>query len=95
MNYEERNRVFLERMRQKAQEEKARDDADRKEEMRKFGIVEQPEQKPQFDHPDSLENDEATIIWIAVMAIATIFKGNWIIWIIATIIWLRYINRHN
>lgn len=46
------------------------------------------------DHPNSLENDEATIIWIVVMAIATIFKGNWLIWIIATIIWRRYITRH-
>lgn len=46
------------------------------------------------DHPNSLENDEATIIWIVVMAVATIFKGNWLIWIIATIIWRRYITRH-
>lgn len=47
-----------------------------------------------YDHPNSLENSEATILWIVVMAIATIFKGNWIIWIIATIIWRRYITRH-
>lgn len=46
------------------------------------------------DHPNSLENDEATILWIVVMAVATIFKGNWLIWIIATIIWRRYITRH-
>ena len=46
------------------------------------------------DHPNSLENDEATGLWVIVMAIATIFKGNWIIWIIATIVWMRYLNRH-
>lgn len=46
------------------------------------------------DHPHSLENDEATIIWLVVMAVGTIFKGNWIIWIVATVIWWRYINRH-
>ena len=46
------------------------------------------------DHPNSLENSEATILWLIVMAVGTIFKGNWIIWIIATIIWLRYITRH-
>jgi hypothetical protein len=46
------------------------------------------------DHPNSLENDEATIVWIVVMAVGTIFKGNWIIWIIATIIWCKYITRH-
>lgn len=46
------------------------------------------------DHPNSLENDEATVVWVVVMAIATIFKFNWLIWIIATIIWRRYITRH-
>ena len=46
------------------------------------------------DHPNSLENSEATIVWIIVMAVGTIFKGNWIIWIVATIIWRRYITRH-
>lgn len=46
------------------------------------------------DHPNSLENDEATVLWLVVMAVATIFKGNWLIWIIATIIWRRYITRH-
>lgn len=47
-----------------------------------------------YDHPNSLENDEATIIWLIVMAVGTIFKGNWIIWIVATIIWRKYITRH-
>ena len=46
------------------------------------------------DHPNSLENNEATILWLVVMAVATIFKFNWIIWIVATIIWRRYITRH-
>ena len=47
-----------------------------------------------YDHPNSLENSEETIIWIVVMAVGTLFKGNWIIWIIATIIWRWYITRH-
>ena len=46
------------------------------------------------DHPNSLENNEATILWLIVMAVATIFKFNWIIWIVATIIWRKYITRH-
>ena len=47
-----------------------------------------------YDHPNSLENSEATILWLIVMAVGTLFKGNWIIWIVATIIWRRYITRH-
>ena len=46
------------------------------------------------DHPNSLENSEATILWIVVMVVGAIFKGNWMIWIFSTVIWLRYITRH-
>ena len=46
------------------------------------------------DHPNSLENNEATIIWVVVMVIASIFTGGWVIWIISTIIWRKYITRH-
>ncbi len=46
------------------------------------------------DHPNSLENDEATLIWIVVMMVGAIFKGNWVIWIVSTIIWRKYITRH-
>ena len=72
---------------------KKRDEAIKKEkELQKQKRSESPFEN--CDHPNSLENDEATLLWIVVMAVATIFKGNWIIWIIATIIWRRYINRH-
>lgn len=47
-----------------------------------------------YDHPNSLENDEATIVWVVVMIVGSIFNGNWLIWIIATIIWRKYITRH-
>ena len=46
------------------------------------------------DHPNTLENDEATILWLVVMVVGSIFKGNWIIWIVATFIWYRHITRH-
>lgn len=45
------------------------------------------------DHPDTMENGTATFLWIVVMVVGAIFKGNWVIWIVATIIWLRFINR--
>lgn len=40
---------------------------------------------------NSLNNDEATVVYIIVMLVGTIFRGNWIIWLIATIIWLNHI----
>ena len=32
-----------------------------------------------------------TIIYIAVMLVGSIFKGNWFIWIVATILYIRYL----
>lgn len=72
---------------------KKRDEAIKKEkELQKQKSSESPFEN--CDHPNSLENDEATLLWIVVMAIATIFKGNWVIWIVATIVWRKYITRH-
>ena len=75
-------------------EEKRKRDAAKVQEkvVQKQTNVEDPFKK--CDHPNSLENSEATILWIIVMIVAAIFKGNWIIWIVATIIWRKYITRH-
>ena len=47
-----------------------------------------------YDHPNTMENSTATILWIVVMIVGAIFKGNFAIWIIATIIWWKFITRH-
>ncbi len=46
------------------------------------------------DSVNSLENFEATILWLIVMGVGTIFNDRWIIWIIATVIWLSHICRY-
>lgn len=51
--------------------------------------------EPQFDSMYALENDEATVLYIVGMCVVSIFHGNWIFWIVFTIIWQRYIHRHN
>jgi hypothetical protein len=53
------------------------------------------DKKPHYDHPDSLNNDEATVLWVIGMVITSIFNGNIFFWIILTYIWWNYINRHN
>ena len=45
------------------------------------------------DHPDTMENSTATVLWIVVMLVGAIFKDRWLIWIFATIVWLCFINR--
>ena len=94
----ERDRNLTPEEREKELDEFIKKNNEKWEERNKKKEAERQEaQKNPFegcDHPNSLENDEATIIWIIVMAVGTIFKGNWIIWIVATIIWWRYITRH-
>lgn len=46
------------------------------------------------DNVNSLENDEATVLYVIAMAVGAIFVDRWIIWIVATAIWLCYINRY-
>jgi len=52
-------------------------------------------QEPQFDSMYALENDEATVLYVVGMCVATIFRGNFVLWIVFTIIWFRYIHRHD
>lgn len=51
--------------------------------------------KKYCDHPNTMENGTATFFYIIAMLVGSIFKGNWVIWIIATVIWAKFITRHN
>lgn len=51
--------------------------------------------KKYCDHPNTMENGTATFFYIIVMLVGSIFKGNWVIWIIATVIWAKFITRHD
>lgn len=46
------------------------------------------------DHPNTMEDSTATVLWIVVMLVGSIFKGNWVIWIIATVVWAKFITRY-
>lgn len=43
---------------------------------------------------NSLDPDTATVVWVIVMLVATIFKGNWVIWIVATIVWRMHLAKY-
>jgi hypothetical protein len=53
-----------------------------------------PPPKQRCDHPNTMEDSTATVVWIVVMIVGSIFKGNWVIWIIATVVWLKFITRY-
>lgn len=47
------------------------------------------------DHPSTIENGTATFFWIVSLLVGAIFKGGWSIWVVSTIIWWKFITRHN
>ena len=50
--------------------------------------------KQRCDSPYTMEDSTATVLWIVVMIVGSIFKGNWIIWIVSTIVWWKFISRY-
>ena len=90
-------RKIFDEVDKKFKEREERLDRERLEELEKKGIVPpDPSTYPKkyCDHPNTMENSTATVLWIVVMLVGSIFKGNWVIWIVATIIWLKFITRH-
>lgn len=50
--------------------------------------------QPKVDSIYSLENGSATALYIIVMVASLIFNQFWIIWLAATIIYFKFITRH-
>ncbi len=97
LSYEDQRKIFDE-VDKKFKEKEEKREQERLKELAEKGIVPpDPSTYPKkyCDHPNTMENSTATVIWVVVMLVGSIFKGNWIIWIIATIIWFRFITRHN
>lgn len=46
------------------------------------------------DHPDTMENGTAFVLYIIAMVVGAIFVDRWLIWIMATVIFIGFITRH-
>ena len=73
----------------------------RLEELEKRGLKYQKDtekQKNDFhgdcDRPGTIENGTATLFWIVAMVVSLLFKGGWILCILETIVWWKFITRH-
>lgn len=53
-----------------------------------------PPKKPQYDSPYAMENSTATLLYIVVMIVGTLFHDRILIYVAATVIWWKYITRH-
>lgn len=93
---EERSKILQDAKREFEEQEKKRRD-EWLDECKKNGIgPPDPKTYPKqrCDSPYTIEDSTATVLWLVVMAVGSIFKGNWIIWIIATVIWWKFITRY-
>ena len=96
-SYEEMRKLFNEAEKER-EKIKKKCEEDRRKELESMGLTyikgDEP-QKQHYDHPNTVENSTATLFWIASLVVGAIFKDAWMIWIVATIIWWKFITRHN
>ena len=93
---EERSKIIQDAKKREEEREEKRRSA-WLEECKKNGIVPpDPEKYPKqrCDSPYTIEDSTATVLWIVIMLVGSIFKGNWIIWTVATYIWFKFITRY-
>lgn len=46
------------------------------------------------DHPNTMENSTATVLYIITMIVGSIFNNKWLFWIMATVMFIRFLTRH-
>lgn len=97
---ENKNESSLEYALRKMNERKQQDIAEREIAQHKYyeetGQKERSWQEKMYvdtDHPNTVDNVTATIWYIIIMLVGAVFNDRWLIWIIATIIWRKHINR--
>lgn len=61
--------------------------------LKPFDSSQHPKQR--CDHPNTMEDSTATILWIVVMIISLLFKGGWVLCILETLIWFKFIARYS
>ena len=90
-------RELLDESDKKRKEQKERQNQERLERLKEMGIKPfDTNQVPprRCDHPNTMEDSTATFFWVVAMIISLLFKGGWILCILETIIWLKFITRY-
>ena len=96
-SYEEMHKIFDEVNKEFKERDKKRDE-ERHKKVELMGLTYingNTSYKKHYDHPNTMENSTATFFWIVSLVVGAIFKGAWMIWIVSTIIWWKFITRHD
>ena len=85
------------RRRQEKEELRKRQEQIHREELIKRGINLDVQQftKPKYDHPSTPDDGFITVLYVIGMVASLIFKDFWIAWIGLTILYSKFITRHD
>lgn len=53
------------------------------------------EEPPKYDSIYTMETGSAVVLYVVVMVGGAIFNDRWLIWIVATFVFLKYLFRHD
>ena len=89
-------RYCMEQQEKRKAEEEKRKEEDYKKYLENGGPPQRSWQEKMYvdsDHPNTIDNGVATLWYIIIMLVGAVFNDRLLIWIIATVIWWRHINR--
>lgn len=87
-------RMYQKKMNEAFWEKQIAEAKTQQEERKNTPIVINNDSYGDCDHPDTMEDSTATVLYIFVMLGALIFTDRVLIWIVATIIYFRFRNIH-
>lgn len=99
----EQMRPYMEKYKKEREESEKKYQEMRRKELEAKGVTmieSNPEDKDKnfhgdCDHPNTMENGQATALYIVIMLVGLIFNARWLIWIVASVVYFRFITRHS
>jgi hypothetical protein len=98
-SYEEMRKIF-DKINKECEEREAKREHEWQEEIikRKANgerfIETGPAPKLRCDHPNTMEDGTATVFWVIAMVVSLLFKGGWVLCIVETVVWWKFISRY-
>ena len=91
----EKIRKIFDKVDRELEEEREKRAEERRRELKDMGIEPIKTPKERIDHPNTIEESTATFFWVVSLIVGALFKDAWMIWIFSTIIWYKFITRHD
>jgi hypothetical protein len=95
MNFLEREKEVMKYVAEIKKKDKEDQEREAERERIRMGLPEnRPQKKEYIDNPYTMEDGTATFLYIVVMILGTLFQDRMLIYVAATVIWLKFVTRH-